>query len=197
MFPSLEKTPLVASLLLALAAQAGCSDDSVSGAGSDSGADSDSDSDGDTDSDTDTEPELCRLEQATALCAAATTQAACASSSMQLPSGQECGYVSDVTMECHWVPVVETEQEPDGGCAFGEQRALCAYVTCGESLCSGIPCGQDIMNMDQAFYEDEGGTVLTGWASGIIHHPSITVCDAVAPSPELCGCICDPTYPLQ
>jgi hypothetical protein len=53
------------------------------------------------------------------------------------------------------------------------------------------------MDLSQAFYGNVDGMTFIGWSDGMLHNSSFTFCDAVAPSPAICGCICDPAYPFQ
>jgi hypothetical protein len=199
-------TMRILSLVVVAIALAGCSDsqsvggDAGSDTDTDTDADADTDSDSDSDTDTDGDTDLCDDPAAwLAICGAAAYEEECAQASDGLPDlSADCGG-ADAVIGCHWLSLVETSLGTDGGCAFGEVVQQCALVGTGEATYGGVPpCDEDVD--DTAFYQERDGATYLGWVSGGAGTPDpypLVTCDPVAPDPEICGCICDPAFPIQ
>jgi hypothetical protein len=211
MFKNSLKSCFALSFGLAALSVPACGDEADVGDGSvdadtDADTDSDTDTDGDTDSDADTDSDSdsdtgtsdqCYDDSWKTACDAAETEAECSTAGIGLPSAEECGYI-DATYECLWIPTVETELEVDGGCAFGTQSGLCAFVFFSEGNGHTLPCGEGD-HAAQALTQFVDESTFTGWAGGVINtlDSTITTCNPNLAEAGACGCICDPDFPFQ
>jgi hypothetical protein len=201
--PLFFAVPKLASLFAACGGGSPASSDS--GTDTDTDADTDTGSDTGTDTGTDTDSETWTATEADTcddpeppelICAGATTADECAGANDVLTAGIQLCAFQYGGISCEWLALVETHFDPYDACAFGATATQCTAVeTDGAAVDGGPPCEEGAIEV--AFTQAQEGLVYAGWSNGTPDFYQLEPCDPLASDAGVCGCICDPDFPIQ